>query len=303
VTIDVHAGASWLVALAAAAAVFLVVAVVFILLWLRALAGRRAQTRLRVAAEQEHFDLRLALDEQTARLRIVRELHEVAIHSVSVIVSQADGAKYAGKKDAAAALRSVEVIADAARSTLADLRRVMTVVQDAEVDAAPPALVASEQDLFALMREAGLTIEFEETGERFELHQGAQLAVYSILQEALGNALKFGGEGTEVRVSFGWSDEGLQVKVDDDGTRAILRRAGLDPNEVAKQREYSVEEDLGALTEVVSGAGMTEMRERAALFGGVFNAYPVPGVGFSVSAVFPALKYHNGIHGVNLDEH
>jgi hypothetical protein len=42
------------------------------------------------------------------------------------------------------------------------------------------------------------------------------------------------------------------------------------------------------------------MRERVELFGGVFNAYPVPGVGFSVSAVFPALRYDNGIHGVNL---
>jgi hypothetical protein len=44
------------------------------------------------------------------------------------------------------------------------------------------------------------------------------------------------------------------------------------------------------------------MRERAALFGGMLNAYSVPGVGFSISAVFPALKYHNGVHGVNLDE-
>jgi hypothetical protein len=45
------------------------------------------------------------------------------------------------------------------------------------------------------------------------------------------------------------------------------------------------------------------MRERVALFGGVFNAYSVPGVGFSVSAVFPSLRYDNGVHGVNLGRH
>jgi len=27
----------------------------------------------------------------------------------------------------------------------------------------------------------------------------------------------------------------------------------------------------------------------------------VPGVGFSVSAVFPALRYDNGVHGVKLE--
>jgi hypothetical protein len=46
---------------------------------------------------------------------------------------------------------------------------------------------------------------------------------------------------------------------------------------------------------------MTEMRERTELFGGVFNAYTVPGVGFSISAIFPALRYHNGVHGVKLE--
>ena len=42
------------------------------------------------------------------------------------------------------------------------------------------------------------------------------------------------------------------------------------------------------------------MRERTELFGGVFTARTVPGVGFSVSAIFPALRYHNGVHGVKL---
>jgi signal transduction histidine kinase len=285
-----------------ASAILLVVAVVFIVLWAVALVGRRRQRRLRFEAENDHFDLRLSLDEQTARLRIIRELHEVALHSVSVIISQADGAKYSGEQDAGAAVRAVGIIADAARETLGDLRRVMTVVQEGEADVAPQPKLKSARDLFKVMRAAGLVIEFEETGDRFDLRQGAELAVYRILQESLSNALKHGGDGTRVRVSFTWNDEGLHVRVDDDGVRAADRRAGIDPNQAAQQRGYNIQDDLTALTEVVGGAGITEMRERAALFGGVFNAYSVPGVGFSVSAVFPALKYHNGVHGVNLGD-
>ncbi len=105
-----------------------------------------------------------------------------------------------------------------------------------------------------------------------------------------------------MRVTFTWTDEGLQIKVDDDGVRSQDRRSGRDPNEVAQQRSYSIDDDLNALTELTTGAGITEMRERAALFGGMLHAYSVPGVGFSLSAVFPALKYHNGVHGVNLDD-
>jgi len=278
------------------------IAIVFLVLWLVAMFGRRRQRAARRRAEDDAFELRLSLDEQTARMRIVRELHEVVIHSISVIVSQTDGARYAAEQDPAAAVRAVSTIGDAARGTLADLRRIMTVVREGEADVAPQPRLKSARDLFKVMREAGLIVEFEESGERFDLQQGAEVAIYRILQEALSNALKFGGDGTQVRVTFTWTDEGLQVKVDDDGVRAGARRDGDDPNQVAQRRSYSIDDDMDALTEVLTGAGITEMRERAALFGGVLHAYSVPGVGFSISAVFPALRYHNGVHGVNLDE-
>jgi hypothetical protein len=88
--------------------------------------------------------------------------------------------------------------------------------------------------------------------------------------------------------------------VDDDGVRNELRRAGLDPNDATAHRPAEIDEDLTALTGIVSGAGITEMRERTELFGGVFTALAVPGVGFTVTASFPTLRYHNGVHGVNL---
>ena len=40
---------------------------------------------------------------------------------------------------------------------------------------------------------------------------------------------------------------------------------------------------------------------RAELYGGILTASTVPGVGFSLSVVFPALRFHNGVHGVKLD--
>jgi signal transduction histidine kinase len=295
--------ANWQVlsmALAVSSAVLLVLTVVFLVLWLRARRRRRTQFFDRVEADDARIDLEISLQEQLSRLRIIRELHELAVHSVSVIISQADGARYAAATDPSVAARSAVTIAETARGTLADLRRVMTVVREGEADASPQPRLRTVRDLLKMMRDAGLEVTFVETGDRFDLTDGAELAVFRILQEALSNALKYGGEGTAVKVSFTWTDEGLQLLVDDDGVRSAARRDGLDPNEVAQQRSYTFEDDLNALTGAATGPGITEMRERAELFGGIFNAYSVPGVGFSVSAIFPALRYDNGVHGVNL---
>lgn len=283
------------------AAALLVLALVFLVLWLVTRRRLRRQAALRVHAERDAIDLELAVREHLGRLRIVRELGDLTVHSVSAIVAQADGARYASESDAGATVRAAATIGDTARKTLADIRRILTVVREGEADATPQPRLRSARDLFKVMRDAGLSVEFEESGTPFEVQKGAELAVYRILQESLSNALKYGGEGTQVKVTFTWRDESLQVLVDDDGVRAKARHEGLDPNEVLRDRAYSIDEDLNALTEVVTGPGISEMRERVELFGGVFNAYSVPGVGFSVSAVFPSLRYDNGVHGVNLD--
>jgi signal transduction histidine kinase len=290
------------IALAAAGAILLIAVVVLLVLWLRARRQRSRETARRIRLERERNDAELTLAEQNGRLRIIRELHEVSVHDMSVIIGQADGARYAGESDPTAAVRSAAVIADVARSALADLRRVMTVVREAEVDVDVHPALKSTRGLIELMTEAGLRITFEETGERYDLNPGAELAVYRILQESLDNALKHGGEGTQVTVVFTWTDEGFQLRVDDDGVRNELRRSGLNPNDASQHRPSEIDDDLFALTGVIGGPGITEMRERTELFGGVFTSTLNAGVGFSIAATFPSIRYHNGVHGVNLHQ-
>lgn len=262
---------------------------------------RAAERGWRLDADRERLELEVALAEQSGRLRIIRELHEVSVHEMTVLISQADGARYAGAEDPKAAVRAVGIIGESARNHLANLRRVMSVVRDGEAAVETQPELKSTRDLLKVMRDAGLDITFEENGERFDMKSGAEVSVFRILEEALTNALRHGGEGTKVTIVFTWTDEAFQLVVDDDGIRSASRREGLDPNAISRQGGYELDDDLMALTGVVSGAGITEMRERVELFGGVFTANVLPGVGFTVSASFPALRYHNGIHGVNLD--
>nr|WP_246335454.1 histidine kinase [Microcella alkalica] len=236
-------------------------------------------------------------------MRIIRELHEVAAHSLSVVISQADGARYAAQRDPSAAGRSAAVIAETTRSTLADLRRVMSLVGEGESTGAQGARLDSAHELIDVMRVQGLDIVVEEFGEAFSLKPGAEIAIYRIMQEALANALAYGGPGTEARVTLTWSGQGLQLRVEDDGIRAQHRRAAEASGGSADggaAPTTSIDDDLAALTRTVDGRGIAEMRARAELYGGILSATTQPGVGFTLAVVFPALRHHNGVHGVDL---
>lgn len=283
-----------------AAGVLAVFAVIVLALWLVTAVRLRRITFDRTAAEQMRIELELSLAEQNGRLGIIRELQDGAVLNVARLITQAEGARYTAGNDPAIAVRVATALVEDGRVALADMRRVLTIVREGEaVDAAQPGL-QSARNLFRVMRDAGLEVSFAEAGDRFPLKPGAELAIFRILQGALANALTHGGSGTVATVSFTWTRDGLQLLVDDDGIRAAARRVSADPDEIAARTRYTIDDDLRALSESVSGAGITQMRERAELFGGTFTAGTVPGVGFSVSAVFPVLRYHNGVHGVNL---
>lgn len=241
----------------------------------------------------ERSELEVKLAEQADRMRVISEVHDAAAATLTSLISQAEGAKFTAVSDPQVASRAAEAIADSARAVLGDIRRVVNVSRDGAEDLTKLPSLVSIHNLFEAMNESGITVKFEETGTPFTVTPSAELAIFRILQESLNNTRAHGGPGTTVKVGMSWSAQGLHVRVDDDGTRA--RNRFVAPEDA----RYSIDDDKAALVEILSGRGMKEMRTRTETFGGVFSAHRVPGVGFSVSAAFPTLKFHNGVHGVN----
>ena len=238
-------------------------------------------------------ELEVKLSEQADRMRVISDVHDAAAATLTSLISQAEGARFTAVSDPQVASRAAEAIADSARAVLNDIRRVVNVSREGSEDVANMPSLVSIHDLFDAINQSGITVKFEESGEPFSITPSAELAIFRILQESLNNSRAHGGPGTTVKVAMSWSAQGLHVRVDDDGTRA--QRRFRSPEDAA----YTVEDDAAALVEVLSGRGMKEMQTRTETFGGVFSAHRVPGVGFSVSAAFPTLRFHNGIHGVN----
>jgi len=271
--------------------------VVFGLLWWKDRASQKRDDGVFADAEHERIDQELQIAEMADKFRLISEVHDAAAASLTRMISRAEGASFAATADPEAASRSASAIADEARVVLGDLRRVVNVSRaEGEEDSEPTPSLSVVQDLFRAMDKSGVVVKFEETGEAFPVGSSAELAIYRILQEALNNSRGHGGPGTTVKVSMTWSAQGMHLRIDDDGIRAhnrILEEAG-------EQTGYGVAEHQRALIDILDGRGMKDMKARTEAFGGVFSAHRIPGVGFNISAAFPTLRYHNGVHGVDL---
>jgi len=139
--------------------------------------------------------------------------------------------------------------------------------------------------LFVSYREFGYGVNYRLTGEPLSLDDGAELVLYRIVFESLENIRQHTPESTQVDIDFIWQGSAMQVVIKDNGeeTRNRIEHS---------LSGYSVQEDHRALVERPTGASLTALQERAALYEGGIEFAKVPGVGFTVSAAFPNIaKY------------
>jgi signal transduction histidine kinase len=237
----------------------------------------------RAIAERMQAQQALEIAEQNERFQIARDISELIIQRVSASISLAEGGVYATQTDPATAPRILEKVAESARAGHKELRRLFDMLNKThEITSAPPRINDLE-NLVIAFRQIGYNINLRHEGARFAVDEGAELAIYRIVFDALENIRKHAPIGTDITVDFAWTETGLQVLIKDNGVE--LRNRGLSLEELS----YTIEEDRKALVETIVGAGLTAMSERAALYGGTIEATRIPGVGFTVSAIFPDL--------------
>jgi signal transduction histidine kinase len=123
-------------------------------------------------------------------------------------------------------------------------------------------------DLIDQVRGAGLPVRFEVAGDARPLSSGVELTAYRIVQEALTNVRKHGGQGVSASVLLGFGDAALDLLIEDDGHGA-------------RHELY----DQGGRDGL--GQGLIGMRERIGMVGGTLDAGPRPGGGFRISAMLP----------------
>jgi signal transduction histidine kinase len=212
-------------------------------------------------ARSELADSRLHLALAEERERVAQELHDVLAHSLTVIVAQADGARFLRSKRPAAVEGALTAIAASARDALADVGAVIDGVLDGE--RAPQPGLTDLSELIASVRSAGLDAQLTWAGEPPELAPGRQLAAYRIVQEGLTNALRHRGRDSRATVVLDARGPGLSIQiVSEGGTVADGPSAGR-------------------------GRGIPGMQERARVAGGWLTAGPDGDGAHRVTAFVP----------------
>ena len=260
---------------------------------MRELRSEEFKERARRLEYEQEQERRLAAQDE--RTRIAREMHDIVAHSLSSIISQADGARYAAASARTAraqqtqqaqqaeqsgqaqqqsepdiAEQTLELIADTARDSLTQMRSLLGLLRTDEATAYAP--VPTLNDVPALVeqsRRAGLPVTFTGiTGTMARpLPQGAELAAYRTVQEALTNALKH-SPGAATTVTIHWGKDGLQLWVQN--------------GPVSSAAAQHIARPVPG-----SGNGLRGMSERIALYHGSLTYGLQPDGGWLVEAALP----------------
>jgi signal transduction histidine kinase len=226
----------------------------------RAEEAEAAEERATQAELERAAAARIAVAEE--RARIVRELHDIVAHAVSVMVLQVGAVRHR-LPDALGEDRDALIgVEQAGRTALAEMRRLVGAMRH-DGDGLELAPQPGLDGLDALVEEvgrSGLPVRLHVDGEPFPLPRAIDLSAYRIVQEGLTNALKHArARHADVTVRYG--AESVQLEVRDDG-KGGGTRDGL-------------------------GHGLVGIRERVKIFGGEMTAGTAPAGGFVVSARLP----------------
>jgi len=233
--------------------------------------GHSVRSRRIQAAQQAEIarlTARAAAQEAEQRMRrererISRDLHDTVGHTMAVISLQAGVAAEAIGPGHPVAAEAVERIRSAAGRTLREVRAMVRVLRAAtgpEPSAAEPSVLSlvALPDLVGPVREAGIEVAALVEVDPAALPAPVDAAAYRVLQEALTNVVRHSG-ARRARVRVRLRDGELLLTVVDDGR--------------------------GATGEPGTGHGLTGMRERVRLLGGVLRTRSGPG--FAVHARIP----------------
>jgi signal transduction histidine kinase len=214
-----------------------------------------AAVRFLVSARHRELDQVKLLERQ----QLARELHDTVAHHVSAITIRAQAGRVVAATQPGAAAEALAVIEDEALRTLAEMRLIVGVLRDGDdAQLAPQPGVAETERLGADHPRVRVTL----SGELGDIVPSVGTALYRIAQESVTNAVRHARNATRIDVGLEGNADRVRLTVHDDGEDAVT---------------------TGGWT----GYGLVGMTERAALLGGILEAGPDPGRGWTVRAVLP----------------
>lgn len=222
----------------------------------------------RRAALTQLVNERLTTARVVERQRIAAEMHDVVAHSLSTMISLADGASSGWERHPERSARALEHLGGVGRSALSEMNRVLQVLRagDAVLDQRLHRSghnVSDVQEIVEVFRSTGMPVTLSRSGEAMPEQPALVTTVARIVQESLTNVLRYAVDPTRVEVAIDVATGTVAVRITDDG-------------QVDTRRTRAPSQG--------SGQGLPGIAARAAAYGGTSEAGPRAGGGWSTSA-------------------
>lgn len=230
------------------------------------IALQNAQLYQRLEEEKE----RIIQADEDARKELARDLHDGPTQSIAAIAMRINFIRSLVPRDPEQALAELEKVEELAKQTSKEIRGMLFTLRPLVLET--QGLAAAIETLIERYKETdGLNIRLVggQYGDLLDEH--AQSVVFSIVEEAMGNARKY-SKADLIEVRF-WQEENLFV--------AVVRDDGVGFDTHAVNKDYSTRGSLG----------MVNMRERADRIHGSLRLESSPGHGTSVTLVVPLDKH------------
>jgi signal transduction histidine kinase len=209
-------------------------------------------------------------------------MHDLVAHTLSIIIVQADGGRYAGTSNPGVAVTTMHTIRDEAHHALTSMNGLLgTLGEDEALKRQKQRTLTTEySSIDALIHQAqaasGTSVVIERSlhgTPPARLPEELSEALFHTVQEALSNVRKYAGTKVHVDIVEWWAPDSVRLSITDDGQGARAAQDGHRP-----------------------GYGLIGMKERVTALGGTLQAASLGGNdestaaadhGFAVTAVIP----------------
>ncbi|MGW0245911.1 sensor histidine kinase [Nocardia goodfellowii] len=225
-------------------------------------AERARREALEMAQRRES---EIAAARAVERTAIARELHDLIAHHVSSTVLRVGVARHAVPDAPPALLEVLDDIHASGKATLADLRKLVTILRDPHATGASFVAPADLPEAIAAAvdrnQKLGLRIETRIGTDITEVDATVGLTLLRLTQEGLANTVRHAGAGVDARLEISKSARSVDFLLSDNGSGA-------------------------AAGDGARGVGLIGLHERVALLGGTFSA-GATGSGWRLAAHLP----------------
>lgn len=183
------------------------------------------------------------------RNRMARELHDTVGHTFTSVIMGMDAVSYLIEAAPDKAKEKLDVLRTVTRNGLEEVRRSIHQMVPKEGDMLLSQQLTRLANEFAL--HTGTQIRFTTVGEEFDIPKQTKLSLIRCLQESLTNAKRH-GRATTVEIKLNYVDDGVGIRIEDDGVGTEQLKVGFGINAM-QERIFALQGTLQVSSSVGQG--------------------------------------------------